>query len=233
MAARSTFTIDTKLGGWNMPNANAQLGPLAVDTTQMQAAVERVSRIIDEMVIDASRKMPMVSGDREQYQAQLTDYVRQEIRNELSKVRRHTMRAARRGLKHDRGAMTSAVFRRNYMEEIGGNINISGNGRRMSSQHRPWEPGKILKRDHTRRTRDINQYYGLDRAFILRILEAGRDSYFAESGTGKTGRGSRATWGRRGALAARGFFSDMASEMDRSADIVARSVERYLQRKFK
>lgn len=232
MAQRSTFTIDTKLGGWNMPNANTQMGPLAVDTTQMQAAFERVSRIIDEMVIDASQKVPFSGSDREEYQEQLTNYVRQEIRNELSKVRRHTMRAARRGLKHDRGAMTSAVFRRNYMDEIGGNINISGNGRRMSNGQRPWSPGKILKRDHTDRTRTINRYYGMDRAFILRILEAGRDSYFAESGTGKTGRGSRATWGRRGAMAARGFFTEMAREMDRSADIVARSVERYLERKF-
>lgn len=218
-----------------MPNGNTQMGPLVIDSARMQEQFRAFERILDQMVIDATRSVPFTNGDKEQYQQQLTDYVRGRIHHELSLVRRHTAQRARRGFigNHDRGKASTAIFRRTYQDEIGGNINLSGNGKRMNSNRRPWEPGKILKRDHTRRTKTVNEYYGLDRAFILRILEAGRDSYQAESGTGKIGRGSKATWGRRGALAARGFFTDMAGEMNRSADIIAKSVEKYIRRNFK
>lgn len=233
---KSTFTLDSDNGGWNMPNGTDQMGPLVVDDSKLRAQLSAFERIIDQMVIDASRNVPLTQNDVEDYQQQLTDYVRDRIHHELSLVRKHTIKHARKGYvksRYDIGAASTAIFRRSYQDEIGGNINIAGNKRRMSSGRRPWEPGKILKRDHTSRTATINRYYGLDRAFILRILEAGRDSYMAESGTGATGRGSRATWGRRGAMAARGFFTDMAGEVNRSADIIAKSVEKYIRRNFK
>ena len=233
---KSSFTIDTKNGGWNMPNGTDQMGPLAVDSRKLQAQLAAFDRMLDQMVIDAARNVPLTQNDKENYKEQLTDYVRERIHGQLSLVRKYTIKHARSGYvtsKVDRGAASTAIFRRSYQDEIGGNINIAGNNKRMSSKRRPWEPGKIKKRDHTSRTATINRYYGLDRAFILRILEAGRDSYMAESGTGATGRGSKATWGRRGAMAARGFFTDMTGAMNHSADIIARSVERYIERNFK
>lgn len=233
---KSSFVLDKDNGGWNMPNGTDQMGPLAVDSSKLQAQLAAFERMLDQMVIDATRHVPLTQNDREDYKQQLTDYVRMRIHGQLSLVRRHTIKHARSGYvasKDDRGAASTAIFRRSYQDEIGGNINIAGNKKRMSQKRRSWEPGKKLKRDHTSRTATINRYYGLDRAFILRILEAGRDSYMAESGTGATGRGSKATWGRRGALAARGFFTDMASEMSHGADMIAKSVERYIERNFR
>lgn len=231
---RSSFTIDTELGGWNMPNANTQLGPLRADNSKLIEAIRGFEMMLDDMVIDAARQMPLTKGDKEDYRQQLTDYVRERIHSQLSLVRKYTGMKARQGYKKNTpeiGAASTAVFRRSYQDVVGGNINISGNNKRMSRGRRPWKGGH--QRDWSPDTERINKYFGLDRAFILRILESGRDGFMAESYTGKKGRGSRATWGRRGAMAARGFFSEMEGAMNTSADIVARSVDRYIERKFR
>lgn len=217
-----------------MPNATTQLGPLRADNSKLVEAIRGFEMLLDNMVMDASRKVPLTNGDVENYKEQLTDYVRMRIHGQLALIRQRTARMARSGYTKsvkDVGAASRAIFRRSYQDEIGGNINIAGNNKRMSNRERPWTGGH--QRDWSPDTERINKYYGLDRAFILRILESGRDGYMAQSYTGKTGRGSRATWGRRGALAARGFFSGMESDMTYGAEMIAKSVERYIERNFK
>lgn len=162
------------------------------------------------------------------YDQKLSDFIRADIHHLLTEVRKDAIKRARNGIKSDdRGATSTAIMRRSYKDQIGGNINIANPGKRMSQRRRKWKPGKIKKRDHLPRTATINRYYGPDRAFILRILEMGRDGFMAESGTGKKGPGSKATWGRRGAIVAGGFFHEMKPDMIKAAERLGHDIEVY------
>ena len=86
------------------------------------------------------------------------------------------------------------------------------------------------------RTQQLREYYGPDRGFILRILEGGRDVFMATP-EGPTGRGSKATYGRRGAIGARNwFFHSMHSDMEQAAQQLGQTlttaVEKWVEQKF-
>ena len=133
------------------------------------------------------------------------------------------------------GSASYAVLRRMYKDELGGNINIAGNRGRISSRRRAYEPGKIKPRHVSKRTRDLNEYYGPDRSFILRFLEGGTDVRTAKT-FGPTGRGSTASWGARGNIAPRSFFHNMSSDMEQAAQqlgyTLAGHVEKWLEQQF-
>jgi hypothetical protein len=133
------------------------------------------------------------------------------------------------------GSASYAVLRRMYKDELGGNINIADNRGRISSRRRMYEPGKIKPRHVSKRTRDLNEYYGPDRSFILRFLEGGTDVRTAKT-FGPTGRGSTASWGARGNIAPRSFFHNMSSDMEQAAQqlgyTLAGHVEKWLEQQF-
>lgn len=139
------------------------------------------------------------------------------------------------------GSASSAVLRRMYKDELGANLNIATPHHRISSRKRivpDPDGGKSgIRRNRTTkpRTRTIREYYGPDRGFILRILEGGRDVYRATP-EGATGRGSKATYGRRGAIGSRNFFHAMRNDMEQAAQQLGQTltgaVETWLEQNF-
>ena len=128
-----------------------------------------------------------------------------------------------------------AISRRTYKERYGGNINIAGHRGRISSRSRIVEPptgGKSgIRRDRTvkDRTMQLRKYYGPDRDFILRILNEGRDTFMAKS-DGPIGRGSKATWGNRGAIAPRNWFgATLRSDLELAARQLGLSLEKQVK----
>ena len=139
------------------------------------------------------------------------------------------------------GSASTAVTRRMYKDEYAGNNNIASH-RRMSNRLRivpePTGGQSGIRRPRTvkPRTQELREYYGPDRDFILRILENGRDVYYAKS-DGPTGRRSMATYGRRGAITARNwFFHSMKSDMEQAAQQLGQTltgaVEKWVEQKF-
>lgn len=212
-----------------MPRANAQLNMLWDNYKEFNGAMTRLQKAIEKMWINqqeitASYRAGIIS--KEEYDERIARFIRTQIAREMRSLRGQGMRAARSNMKgEDIGAASGAIMRRTYSDRLAGNINIASPGKRMSRRQRKWKGGH--QRDWSPRTEQINKYYGPDRAFILRILEAGRDEYMAHSYTGKQGRGSRATWGRRGAIAARGFFTRLTPELAKAAERMGQEVEQY------
>lgn len=141
------------------------------------------------------------------------------------------------------GSASTAILRRLYKSGREGNINIASSGRRISSKERvvkePYGGKSGIRRDRSvkDRTAQLRKYYGPDRGFILRILENGRDVYMATS-DGATGRGSRATHGKRGAIGARNwFFHSMKADMEQAAqqlgETLVGAVEKWVEQEFK
>jgi hypothetical protein len=86
------------------------------------------------------------------------------------------------------------------------------------------------------RTKELREYYGPDRDFILRILEVGRDVFMATP-EGPTGRRSQATYGKRGSITPRNwFFHSMMSDMEQAAKQLGQTltgaVEKWVQQEF-
>ena len=166
--------------------------------------------------------------------------VRAELGKVLGIVRNKAIAKARAA---GAGSASSAVLRRMYRGEYTGNINIGGNRGRITNRKRVVpEPngGKSgIRRPRTMkdRTKDLQEYFGPDRSFVLRVLESGRDVYMATS-EGAIGRGSKATWGRRGAMAPRNwFFHNMKTDMEQAAQQLGQSltgaVEKWIDQQFK
>lgn len=214
-----------------MPMSNFQLGELRANFSDLEHVVEHMTKALTKLTLQhkeltLSAKSGMIS--MQDYDQQLSDFIRRDIGKQLAIIRHKVIKRARTHMSTDIGEAASAVYRRSYKDVYGGNVNISGNGRRMSSRKRKYIPG--TQRDVSDRTRQINEYYGMDRAFILRILEVGRDAFMAESSTGAKGRGSRATWGRRGPMAARGFFRTMQPDMELAAQALGQDITQFVEK---
>lgn len=137
--------------------------------------------------------------------------VRTELGATLGKMRNKAVKAAREG---GAGSASVAVSRRMYKDRYAGNINWSPSRKRKSSTRRAYAEGH--QRDISNRTRELNSYYGPDRDFILRFLNGGTDERYVDP-KGATGRGSKASWGRRGAITPRGFFHQIGADMELAA----------------
>jgi hypothetical protein len=159
------------------------------------------------------------------------------VRAELGKVLAiMRARAVQKAQAAGAGSASSAVLRRMYKDRFGGNINIAESKKRISSRKRMYTPGKIKPRHVSERTRQLNEYYGPDRSFVLRFLENGTDVRTAKT-YGPTGRGSKASWGARGNIAPRSFFHGMSSDMEQAAQQLGETlkghVEKWIEKEFK
>lgn len=172
-----------------------------------------------------SGSMPM-----EAFDGWFAELVRKELGKTLGIVRAKAVEKARRG---GAGSAASGVSRRMYKDRLGGNINILPSKKRKSSKKREYTEGK--QRTVSARTRLLNEYYGPDRDFILRFLDGGTDVRTVEP-HGATGRGSRASYGRRGAIAPRSFFHTMGNDMEQAAKEMGYSilgnVEKFIEMQY-
>jgi len=214
----------------NLRASDARIEGLMADFSGLKNLDKAVNSVLEKLKLDASTQtnLSMVrsgSMSREQFDGWFSELVRKELGKVLAIMRAKAVQKARDA---GAGSASSAVLRRMYKGEFGGNINIGGNRGRISSRNRLYEPGKIKPRYVSERTKDINEYYGPDRSFILRFLENGTDVRTAKS-YGPTGRGSRASWGARGSIAPRSFFHGMSSDMEQAAQQLGQTLKGYVE----
>ena len=178
------------------------------------------------------------SMSRHEFDGWFSEVIRQELGKTLGIIRNKAIAKARAA---GAGSASAAVIRRMYKDEFGGNVNIASPRGRISSRDRivpePTGGKSGIRRPRTvkPRTEQLRKYFGPDRGFVLRILEGGRDVFMATS-DGPTGRGSKATWGRRGAIAPRSFFHGMSTDMEMAAQQLGQTligyVEEWIEKQF-
>lgn len=217
---------------------------LRADFSGLENLNEVIISVLKKLDTDSSVQTGMQmlkngSWSLETFDGWFEPLVRAELGKVLAIVRANAVRKAR---DNGAGSAAGAVLRRQYKDRLAANINIASPGRRMSSKNRvvdePNGGRSGIRRERTvkSRTQQLREYYGPDRGFILRILEGGRDVFMATP-EGPTGRGSKATYGRRGAIGARNwFFHSMHSDMEQAAQQLGQTlttaVEKWVEQKF-
>lgn len=224
--------------------SQARLDGLMADFSGLDNLDNIVNSVLDRLKTKVANGMyaGVTAGNisKESFDGYFSELIRVELGKVLAIQR---ARAIQKAQAAGAGSASTAVLRRMYKSGRGGNINIASSGRRISSKERVVkEPdgGKSgIRRDRSvkDRTAQLRKYYGPDRGFILRILESGRDVYMATS-DGATGRGSRATHGKRGAIGARNwFFHSMKADMEQAAqqlgETLVGAVEKWVEQEFK
>lgn len=217
---------------------------LRADFSGLENLNEVIISVLKKLDTDSSVQTGMQmlkngSWSLEAFDGWFEPLVRAELGKVLAIVRAYAVKKAR-----DNGAGTAAgaVLRRQYKDELACNINIASPGRRLSSMKRVVDEPKGgksgIRRERTvkSRTKQLREYYGPDRGFILRILENGRDVFMATP-EGPTGRGSKATYGRRGSITPRNwFFHSMKSDMEQAAQQLGQTlttaVEKWVEQNF-
>ena len=224
---------------------NNRIEGLMADFSGLQNLEKMVDSVLRKLQLQdrVSQNVRMVKGGNmslQEFDGWFSELVRVELGKVLGIQRARAVQKARAA---GAGSASSAVLRRTYKDEYAGNINIGGNRSRITNRKRivP-EPngGKSGIRRHRTmkdRTKELQEYFGPDRSFVLRILESGRDVYMATP-EGPTGRRSKATWGRRGAMAPRNwFFHSMKSDMELAAKQLGQTltgaVEKWIEQQFK
>ena len=224
---------------------NNRIEGLMADFSGLQNLEKMVDSVLRKLQLQdrVSQNVRMVKGGNmslQEFDGWFSELVRVELGKVLGIQRARAVQKARAA---GAGSASSAVLRRTYKDEYAGNINIGGNRSRITNRKRivP-EPngGKSgIRRPRTMkdRTKELQEYFGPDRSFVLRILESGRDVYMATP-EGPTGRRSKATWGRRGAMAPRNwFFHSMKSDMELAAKQLGQTltgaVEKWIEQQFK
>lgn len=222
----------------NLRASDARIEGLMADFSGLQNLDKAVNSVLERLKLDASTQsnLSMVrSGamSREQFDGWFSELIRKELGKVLAIMR---AKAVQRAQGAGAGSASSAVLRRMYKDRFGGNINIAESKKRISNRKRLYTPGNVRPRHVSDRTRQLNEYYGPDRGFVLRFLENGTDVRTAKS-YGPTGRGSRASWGRRGSIAPRPFFHQMSSDMEQAAQQLGQTlkgyVETWIEKEFK
>jgi len=217
---------------------------LRADFSGLENLNEVIISVLKKLDTDSSVQTGMQmlkngSWSLEAFDGWFEPLVRAELGKVLAIVRANAVKKAR---DNGAGSAAGAVLRRQYKDRLAANINIASPRRRMSSMKRVVdEPdgGKSgIRRERTvkSRTKQLREYYGPDRGFILRILEGGRDVFMATP-EGPTGRGSKATYGRRGAIGSRNwFFHSMKSDMEQAAQQLGQTlttaVEKWVEQNF-
>ena len=214
----------------NLRASDARIEGLMADFSGLQNLDKAVNSVLEKLKLDASTQtnLSMVrSGtmSKEQFDGWFSELIRKELGKVLAIMRAKAVQKARDA---GAGSASSAVLRRMYKNRFGGNVNIAENNRRISNRKRLYTPGNVKPRHVGDRTRQLNEYYGPDRGFILRFLEGGTDVRTAES-YGPTGRGSMASWGRRGNIAPRSFFHSMSSDMEQAAQQLGQTLKGYVE----
>lgn len=157
----------------------------------------------------------------------LRDAVRSIVSEEISALRDKAKMAAEQA---GGGSASGAVLRRSYQSRLGGAVHILGGRKKYSNDSRGYTPGS--QRTVSQRTMTVNRYSGPDRAFILRFLNSGTTGREV-SAPSTTGRGSRSSWGYRGSIAARNFFSPMESEARSASVRAAEKIEQLIAKNEK
>lgn len=217
---------------------NNRVDMLRADFSGLQNLDKVISSVLNRLALqDRVQQQVQMVHSGSMSKANFDGWFSEVVRVELGKVLAiQRARAVQKARNVGAGSASSAVLRRMYKNEYTGNINIGGNRGRISNRKRLYEPGQVKPRHVGDRTRQLNEYFGPDRSFILRFLEFGTDVRTAKS-FGPTGRGSTASWGARGNIAPRSFFHSMSSDMEQAAQQLGQTltgyVEEWIEKAFK
>lgn len=227
----------------SLVTTNARIEGLMADFSGMDNLEKIVSSVLHRLDLqsDVRRGVDMIANGSwsiQSFDGWFSEVVRKELGKTLGIVRNKAIAKARAA---GAGSASTAVLRRMYRDEYGGNINIAGNRKRISNRKREVPENKGgesgIRRDRyvSARTKELREYYGPDRSFILRFLNKGTDVRTA-SPYGPTGRGSRATYGNRGSINPRSFFHQLQSDMEQAAQQMGQTlighVEEWTKQQF-
>ncbi len=179
------------------------------------------------------------------------------IRKVLSEVRKQLGEAARQPsvMESDPRQAYKAIRTSIYKRILGGNVNILRK-KRATSKGGEYIPTKTLKsgqrggnrRKRSERTRDLESYYGSDRGFVLRFLNAGTHArvmknFHVDESREHVHRGSRGgniqkygktiNTGRRGKIKPRDWFGPRSQrEMQNAAERITNLIDELIKQEF-
>ena len=223
---------------------NARIDSLRADFSGLDNLSKVVDKVLRRLAANARTQhyvSQVNSGSLRigEFDYWFADEVRKELGKVLAIVRAKAKQKARAA---GAGSAASGVT---WHQSRGGNrgyVGITSPGHRLSSLKRivpeptGGESGIRRKRTVKKRTKQINEYFGPDRHFILRFLEFGTDVRTAMP-DGPTGRRSMATYGARGSISARSFFHTVKSDMEQAAqqlgETLVNHVEAWVDQAFK
>ena len=242
MGDRCMAELYTSVKG--LPKTNEVIDGLRADFSGLENLAKVVDGVLRRLELSTAVQgniSAVRSGhiSMHQFDVDFAQLVRMQLGKVLGIMR---ARAVEKAAKAGAGSAATAVLRRMYKDSFTANINIAGHRGRISSRSRvvPGPNGgkSGIRRDRTvkPRTKKLREYYGPDRDFILRIFSNGRDEFRATS-DGPVGRGSKATYGRRGAMVPRwDFVHSMQSDMQQAAQQLGidltQWVEEFIETKF-
>ena len=230
-------TMSEYVGGFvGLSATNERIGMLRADFSGLKDLEKIIDKVLRRIALqeNVQQNVAQVKGGSmtmEQFDGWFAPIVRQELGKTLGIVRNKAMQKVPASAK----SVASAILRRQYKDEYKGNINILGNRKRISFQTRTYpEPTGGVKgirrhRSVSSRTKKLYEYFGPDRAFILRFLESGTDVRTAHS-QGPSGRRSQATYGNRGNIGARSFFGQANSDMEAAAKALGTTLVNYVEK---
>ncbi len=187
----------------------------------MSGAYCMVNVEVNEQLIDQqSRAFGRLMVEDKETRARFRKIIREEIKEAAKRVRLD----AKDALKNDPRKAFRAVKSTVYRRILGGNVSIL-NPRRAGTRYELRKVRKIDRNPHQRggnrrpvsdRTRQVETYYGKDRAFILRFVSSGTSQRMTK-------------YGNRGSIAANSWFQNNAPhDMDVSAENISRIIEEEL-----
>ena len=220
--------VYTSVKGLNV--TNDRIDGLMADFSGLQNLDKAVDSVLRKLQLSdrVQQSIGMVKGgsmSMQDFDGWFSELVRVELGKVLAIMRARAVQKARSA---GAGSASTAVLRRMYKDSFGGNINIAENNKLISSRKRLYTPGNVRPRHVGNRTRQLNEYYGPDRGFVLRFLEDGTDVRTAKT-YGPTGCGSMASWGARGNIAPRSFFHGMSSDMEQAAQQLGHTLKGYVE----
>lgn len=155
------------------------------------------------------------------------------LRKVLNEARRKVSRDAHGMLQSDSRKAYLAVRHAVYRRIIGGQINILARRKANKWMHVGHKAGTLQpgqhggnRRKRSERTEQLEGYYGTDRGFILRFLNAGTDSRLAGTAGGRNSRPFKHP-ANRGRIEARNWFGPSSqAAMEKAAGDFCELVER-------
>lgn len=216
---------------------NNRINTLMADFSGMVNLEKVVNDVLVKLALQANvnNQVSMVKSgaiSMDAFDGWFSEVVRKELGKTLGIIRNKAVAQARSA---GAGSAASAILRRQYKDEYKGNINISGNRRRISSNERivpePKGGASGIRRIRyvSDRTKQLRKYFGPDRSFVLRFLNEGTDSRTAKT-YGPTGRKSRATYGNRGSISPKGFFHQMQNDMEMAANELGQTLMKHVEK---
>lgn len=168
--------------------------------------------------------------------------VRDLIKRVLKDTRDQLSKSAQSAMNSDPRQAYRAVRNTVYRQILGGNVNILRK-RRASAGGGKYEPTRTLRsnqrggnrRARSGRTKNLESYWGSDRGFILRFINAGTNDRaikdFVVNENRKVYRGNRhPNTGFRGRITATNWFGNRSEyEMQHAAKVLSEHIDRLIE----